>query len=265
MQQFAPKKKTTSAPQQKPTSNKEFLTKMVDLIDIKYCDNRDTWLKIICAMKKCGCTQEEARKWSVQSDRYTESGFESTWDSYPVDLITATEATIRHYAKLSNPTEYYKMTAEPFPTDPTERDFSEFFWELAGDCCIVSNNTMYLYYRNQWRIIDKKETHILRTMIGDTIRNHFEKILINVESNGFITKVSNTARFIAEMCKRNKLNNVTSFVMDKMYSEHCDTEDIFDNKPYIFAFKNKAFDLKTGQEYTIRKEDFITQNTKHEL
>jgi len=31
-----------------------------------------------------------------------------------------------------------------------------------------------------------------------------------------------------------------------MYSEHCDTEDIFDNKPYIFAFKNKAFDLKTG-------------------
>ena len=70
-------------------------------------------------------------------------------------------------------------------------------------------------------------------MIGDTIRNHFEKILINVESNGFITKVSNTARFIAEMCKRNKLNNVTSFVMDKMYSEHCDTEDIFDNKPYI--------------------------------
>ncbi len=63
------------------------------------------------------------------------------------------------------------------------------------------------------------------------------------------------------MCKRNKLNNVTSFVMDKMYSEHCDTEDIFDNKPFIFAFKNQAFDLKTGQPYTIKKEDYVTQNT----
>jgi phage/plasmid-associated DNA primase len=49
--------------------------------------------------------------------------------------------------------------------------------------------------------------------------------------------------------------------MDKMYSEHCDTEDIFDNKPYIFAFKNKAFDLKTGLPYDIKKEDYITQNT----
>jgi len=263
-EKLQPKTKKAENTITQSSSDKALLKKMVDLIDVKYCDNRDDWLKIVCAMKKCGFTQEEAREWSMQSDRYTENGFDSTWDSYSVDLITATEATIRYYAKLSNPTEYYKMTAEPFPTDPTERDFSELFWELAGDCCIVSNNTMYLYYKNHWRIIDKKEPHILRTMIGDTIRNHFEKILINVESNGFITKVSNTARFIAEMCKRNKLNNVTSFVMDKMYSEHCDTEDIFDNKPYIFAFKNKAFDLKTGQEYTIKKEDFITQNTNYD-
>ena len=259
MEKFTPKNKSENKIQS--SSDKELLKKMVDLIHIKYCDNRDDWLKIVCGLKKCGFTQAEAREWSMQSDRYTESGFDSAWDSYDGDRNTATEGTIRYYAKLSNPTEYYKMTAEPFPTDPTERDFSELFWELAGDCCIVSNNIMYLYYKNHWRIIDKKEPHILRTMIGDTIRNHFEKILINVESNGFITKVSNTARFIAEMCKRNKLNNVTSFVMDKMYSEHCDTEDIFDNKPFIFAFKNQAFDLKTGQPYTIKKEDYVTQNT----
>ena len=260
-EKLQPKTKKAENTITQSSSDKALLKKIVDLIHIKYCDDRDYWLKIVCAMKKCGFTQEEAREWSMQSDRYTENGFDSTWDSYSVDLITATEATIRYYAKLSNPTEYYKMTAEPFPTDPTERDFSELFWELAGDCCIVSNNTMYLYYKNHWRIIDKKEPHILRTMIGDTIRNHFEKILINVESNGFITKVSNTARFIAEMCKRNKLSNICSFVMDKMYSEHCDTEDIFDNKPYIFAFKNKAFDLKTGLPYDIKKEDYITQNT----
>ena len=212
-------------------------------------------------MKKCGFTQEEAREWSMKSDRYTESGFDSAWTQYFVEEITASEGTIRYYAKLSNPTEYKKMTAEPFPTAPTEKDYSELFWELAGDCCIVSNNTMYLYYKQQWRIVDKNEPHILRTMIGDTLRVHFQKILINVESSGFITKISDTARYIAEMCKRNKLSNVTSFVMDKMYSEHCDTEDIFDNKPYIFAFKNQAFDLKTGLPYDIKKEDYITQNT----
>ena len=259
MEKFAPKNKSENKIQS--SSDKELLKKMVDLIHIKYCDNRDDWLKIVCGLKKCGFTQAEAREWSMQSDRYTESGFDSAWDSYDGDRNTATEGTIRYYAKLSNPTEYYKMTAEPFPTDPTERDFSELFWELAGDCCIVSNNIMYLYYKNHWRIIDKKEPHILRTMIGDTIRNHFEKILVKVESNGFITKITNTARYMAEMSKKNKLSNVCSFVMDKMYSEHCDTEDIFDNKPYIFAFKNKAFDLKTGLPYDIKKEDYITQNT----
>jgi phage/plasmid-associated DNA primase len=261
MDKFTTKTKKAENTITQSSSDKALLKKMVDLIDVKYCDNRDDWLKIVYAMKKCGFTEKEATEWSMKSDRYTESGFDSAWDQYFVEEITAGEGTIRYYAKLSNPTEYKKMTAKPFPTDPMEKDYSELFWELAGDCCIVSNNTMYLYYKNQWRIIDKKEPHILRTMIGDTIRNHFEKILINVESNGFITKVSNTARFIAEMCKRNKLSNICSFVMDKMYSEHCDTEDIFDNKPYIFAFKNKAFDLKTGLPYDIKKEDYITQNT----
>jgi len=243
------------------SSNIALLKDLVDLIDMKYCDNRSDWLKILFAMKRCGFTEEEAREWSSQSERYTENGFDTAWAQYSAEEITAGNGTIRYYANLSNSGEYWRLTKEPFPTAPTEKDYSELFWELAGDCCIVSNNTMYLYYKNMWRIVDKNEPHILRTMIGDTLRVHFQKILINVESNGIVTKISDTARYIAEMCKRNKLSNVTSFVMDKMYSEHCDTEDIFDNKPYIFAFKNKAFDLKTGLPYDIKKEDYITQNT----
>jgi len=243
------------------SNNLALLMDLVDLIDVKYCDNRSDWLKILFAMKRCGFTEEDAREWSSQSERYTENGFDTAWAQYSAEEITTGNGTIRYYANLSNSAEYWRLTKEPFPTAPSEKDYSELFWELAGDCCIVSNNTMYLYYKNMWRIVDKNEPHILRTMIGDTLRVHFQKILINVESNGIVTKISDTARYIAEMCKRNKLSNVTSFVMDKMYSEHCDTEDIFDNKPYIFAFKNKAFDLKTGLPYDIKKEDYITQNT----
>jgi hypothetical protein len=64
------------------------------------------------------------------------------------------------------------MTIKKFATDPTDRDNAELLWELKADCCIVSNSTMYLYYRDQWRVIDKKEPHILRTMIGDSIREN---------------------------------------------------------------------------------------------
>ena len=244
----------------KTSCNIDQLKKMVDLIDDKYCDEREDWLKIVPAMKKCGFTEQEAREWSMKSDRYSDTGFDGLWEQYPVDMITAGEGTLRFYAKKSNPTEYNKITAIKFPTEPTDRDFAELFLELAGDCCIVSNNMIYLFYKNQWRLIEKKEPHILRTFICDTIRGHFEDQLKVTKDKEYITTLNN----LKEICKKNKLSNVTSFVVDKMYSEFCDTEDIFDNKPYIFAFKNKAFDLQTGELYDINKDDYITQNTGYD-
>ena len=255
---FEPKKKNTEVGES--NSDIDLLKQLVELIAMEYCDNRDDWLKIVYAMKKCGFTEEEARNWSMKSDRYTEGGFESAWEQYSVDFITVSEGTIRFYAKKSNPTEYHKMTAKPFPTEPTDRDYAELFWGLKGDCCIVSNGGMYVFYKNQWRIIEKKEPHILRTMIGDTVREHFEKILKTVKDKDYISTLNN----LKEICKTNKVSNVTRFVIDKMYSDHCDTEDIFDNKSYVFAFKNQAFDLQTGQPYNIKKEDYITQNTGYE-
>jgi phage/plasmid-associated DNA primase len=263
MDKFTTKTKAENN-KQESSGDKALLKKLVDLIHMKYCDNRDDWLKIMFAMKKCGFTEEEAREWSMQSDRYTECGFDTAWDQYFVEEITAGEGTIRYYAKLSNPTEYKKMTVKIFPTEPTDRDFAELFWELAGDCCIVSNNTMYLYYKNQWRIIDKKEPHILRTMIGDTIREYFENQLKIVKDKEDMKEYKNILDYMKQICGKSKLSNVSAFVMDKMYSEHCDTEDIFDNKPYIFAFKNQAFDLQKGELYDIKKEDYITQNTGYD-
>ena len=108
------------------------------------------------------------------------------------------------------------MTIKKFATDPTDRDNAELLWELKADCCIVSNSTMYLYYRDQWRVIDKKEPHILRTMIGDSIREYFEKQLSITKDGEYTTTLKN----LKEICKKTKLSNVTSFVMDKMYSEH---------------------------------------------
>ena len=110
----SPQEKKSDKPKQKPSGDKQLLTKMVDLMDMKHCDNRDDWLKIVCAMKNCGFTQEEAREWSMKSDRYTESGFESTWDSYNGHTNTAIEGTIRH--SLRPEIKYYLNFAQPYLT-----------------------------------------------------------------------------------------------------------------------------------------------------
>jgi hypothetical protein len=90
------------------------------------------------------------------------------------------------------------MTIKKFATDPTDRDNAELLWELKADCCIVSNSTMYLYYRDQWRVIDKKEPHILRTMIGDSIREYFEKQLSITKDGEYTTTLNN----LKEICKK---------------------------------------------------------------
>jgi hypothetical protein len=41
-------------------------------------------------MKKCNFTEEEAREWSMKSDRFSDEGFNSPWEHYDVDSITAT-------------------------------------------------------------------------------------------------------------------------------------------------------------------------------
>lgn len=86
--------------------------KLLDMIKIEYLDNRDSWLKIMMASKKCGISEDIARSISMKSSHFTEDGFSTTWDSYDTSQITATEGTIRYYAKLSNPEEYMMIITE---------------------------------------------------------------------------------------------------------------------------------------------------------
>ena len=94
----------------------ELMVKLIGLIDIKYCDNRSDWLKIVMAIKKIGLSFDVADNFSKRSSKYDETGMEITWNSYSVDNITSTEGTIRYYAKKSNPTEYNNLT-NPEGTD----------------------------------------------------------------------------------------------------------------------------------------------------
>ena len=50
--------KKETKPSNKPSSPNDLLKKLVDLMDVKYCDDRNDWLEIICAMKNAGFTKK---------------------------------------------------------------------------------------------------------------------------------------------------------------------------------------------------------------
>jgi phage/plasmid-associated DNA primase len=198
----------------------------------------------------------------MKSDRYTESGFDSAWDQYFVEEITAGEGTIRYYAKLSNPTEYKKMTVkESVLTYKTEDDFANLFWQLKGDCCIYADGVKYIYFKNAWREVH--ELDILRHFINTTLKEYFHSLLEIYKDNqdayrkilDFLDGIVGKSHWIA---------NITKQFTDRLVGEQIDQEDVFDKKPHIFAFKNIGFDLNTRKEYKVQKEDYITQNTNNE-
>ena len=238
------------------------LKKLVNLIQVEYCDNRDDWLKILFAMKKCGFTEEDAREWSSQSERYTECGFDSAWTQYFVEEITAGEGTIKYYANLSNAGEYWRLTMkENVLTYKTEGDFANLFWHLKGDCCIYADGVKYIYFKDAWREVH--DLDILRHFINTTLKEYFHSLLeVYKDCVEAYRKILDFLDGIVG--KTQWIANITKQFTDRLVGEQIDQEDVFDKKPHLFAFKNIGFDLNTRKEYKIQKDDYITQNTNNE-
>jgi len=155
---------------------------MVDLIDDKYCYERKHWLKIICAMKNCGFTEEEGLAWSSYTIRYSqkynlkenfnEDRFSTDWDYYDGDTNTATEGTIRYYANLSNPTEYKKMTTKEnyfLPLDIACKgalNIAECIAPKLEQNLKWSNETWYMFYnKTKLWMKTKQPSHIIIQVI----------------------------------------------------------------------------------------------------
>lgn len=88
-------------------------------ISFKYIDQYPHWIKIIWGFKSLGNDYMElARFISKKSPKYTEDGFDISWDNN--DIKTGNIGIIFNYSKLSDPIKYKELKiqwTEPIPTD----------------------------------------------------------------------------------------------------------------------------------------------------
>jgi hypothetical protein len=121
-----PKKKTTAEPKKKTKTNNikqnenaevnENIKSLTELIDVKYIDDFDSWLRIVWAMKEEGFTEDEIRTLSQKSSHYSDDGFKNAFDKAPSN-ITVSQGTLNHYAKLSNKKKYLELMKEKHEHD----------------------------------------------------------------------------------------------------------------------------------------------------
>jgi phage/plasmid-associated DNA primase len=128
------------------------------------------------------------------------------------------------------------------------------------DTIIKKQDKIYVYENGYWNLDTTKQESKMNVIVQTTLR----KILIKFQKYFMLTydaedeliqkKHKKICMLVIDACKMDKCKNIQSFY--RMYLP--ESSVVFDNKPYLFCFLNKAYDLLTGKEHIVLKEDYIT-------
>ena len=95
---------------QESNHSQSFEERIVELIDVQFLENRDSWSKIMWALRNEGFVSEFAKRISKKAPNYTEEGFDNVWDYHGKSSLTM--GTLKHYARLSNESKYLRLHAQ---------------------------------------------------------------------------------------------------------------------------------------------------------
>mgnify|MGYP003652275943 FL=1 len=137
--------------------DKQNSEQLLEIIDIKYWDDFDSWKRIVWAMKQEGYSMEVARQYSQKSSKYEDDGFNNIWNKSPSN-ITISQGTINYYAKMSDENKYYKIAKSHKMTDDEVMDINTFY-EIESDMVmppdLIPKNFADLNKEKQEEINDK--------------------------------------------------------------------------------------------------------------
>jgi phage/plasmid-associated DNA primase len=263
----------------KPITNKSFSNSnelvgcLLNIISIEYLTNYSDWTKIVWSAKNCGASKEQVIEVSKRASNYSDNGFENVWKS---DYPSYTLGTLKYYAKQSNQEEYYNIVQNKeinFSATEIHSDYSwaTLFKRLCGDNFIYQDGQLYVYHQNKWRVDDKNR--FIKKQIQDTLiefLNHYKSKCMNVEFSNkddvdkFKENTKSLASCMKTICTISQINSITENFITILVADQADLKNVFDDKPYMFCFNNKSFDLKTGEEIIVKKEDYIIENTSYD-
>ena len=233
---------------------------IVDLIDVKYLNDFDVWLRIVWAMKSNGYTEDKIREISMKSPEYTDDGFNNAFNKAPSN-ITITAATLNYYAKMSNQKMYYELLSsnKNYITDSTDYTLAKILFDGLGDDFLLINDKLHMYNFNPKTENYKWNLDVIKTGINrcqEFFINHLPK-LINNNNEDMNILIKKSIDKIKSM--KNMPNVYLNFQM--MLSKRYDDVEFNLKQPNVLCFNNIAFNVKTNEEYVVKKDDYLTFTT----
>ena len=150
----------------------------------------------------------------------------------------------------------------------TTRSLGNYFKSLYGDKFIYQNSKLYYFNGIYWESEDIKEKLInINNFIADIYFNDVMDLCKKYENNELNKEKIDKSEFIKKMNGiRNNLINLLNYnkrqeLINDLFSILCNNEIKFDENPYLFAFKNKIFDLKKCKFIEPKPEQYISMTT----
>lgn len=189
------------------------------------------------------------------------------FQEYDASLYTTLMANFRKL-KLKTDTASINDYLEITIYSQTEYDFAKVLYEMYKDTykCADKEKKQWYYFNGVVWVEDKGIT--LRTKISVEMFTKYEFIQSNImdQMNGLdqtadiYETLKKKYKLVSEIQKKIKgttiKNNIMKEALDLFYDK--DFYDNLDNKPYLFAFKNCVFDLKTGLKIPPNKDDYLS-------
>lgn len=233
------------------------LSEVCNNIDIQYIDNYQDWCKIIWA---CASIDNEdlARSISMRSSKFNEESFQTKYNNYEERGITI--ACLYYYSKKSNQDKHFKTMKNYHKYDeietPSDSKLAETFCKFFGENYIICDGKQYHYDGYFW---DQKSVGV---RIRNQIRNELSQIYIDMIKPPLSEDIIKKNKQINKIL--DKLGNASG--CKHIYEVVCDiitNDDIkFNEKPNIFCFKNKCYDLHTNEWIEPNRYDYINQSTR---
>lgn len=252
------------------------LKRCADVVPVENINNRDTWLKLMYALR-------DFKKVAIHmSERTTRADLKPFDEEYYEKIMNDdtggnTIDTFFYYARLGNAglaneikEKWFKKNKDlerrDFANATTHYEKADLIMQTIGDNFVYVEKELFVFDDNtqRWRLDEdkefaklliKKELYKMGTSHLDELNNKLATQTKQDDANKALGLISSCATLMkANQCVK-EISNVCTAVVQNLSARNDKTE--FDKNPYLFAFENLVYDFKTGIFRPHKKEDFI--------
>lgn len=251
----------------------ELASKLISLLSTQRSDDRDTWINVGLALYNVSEGSSDGlelfHEFSSKSDKYDESGCDSTWNGFTYREDGLTLGSLRYWAQCDNP-EQYKELVDGLNSSKIEylileilggshSNIADFFKFVYGDDNIKVLNQdpskmKFAHWNDDKKLwtIEKKIvlSRLLSTVVKPYVDEYSKKIqnqmatADEVDQDSFKSRLKLIRKLSTNLCSTPFLNNVITFYCSYQIDDSFESK--LNSKSNELPIKGgKIIDLKT--------------------